>query len=651
MKKVIVSILIAAVLIGGLSFWACRGKTDSSGEVIGGLGYFTERDEVINRINAYAAVMGYKEPKWYDKLFANKKSAPVAVDDAATSPPPTSAALGAEAGEGSGNSFTRTNTQVEGIDEGDIIKADGGNIYILSQTGFYIVKADNGKARKLSEIRLQNYVPIEMYIEGNKLILIGGVYTPFNVFYYSYAEGRMWYPSTQKTDIRIYDITDKTSPKLDRQITVDGSYNTGRLIDGAFYYMIQYSFNFGREETYIPKISDSAVNNGAEKEIAPEDINFFDDIPHFGYLIVGKISLSDASGGLKAYLGAGGTVYVSPNNIYTACPEYYGTVDDAHSEENNKPHTRIIRINIKDFYYNGRGRVEGKIKDKYSLDEYEGYLRIATSTSYYSYKESRSKQYSSVFVLDGELKIASTITDIAPGESIYSVRFNGAEGSLVTFRQVDPLYKLDFTDPLNPKISEGLKKDGVSMYLHYIEGTNYLIGLGQDSRTNEWGGVTWGGIEVTLFDVSGEEAEVNNSVYIGNYGSYAEALYNPKAILYDKDKNIFAFAAEAWIFDENNYYQRLQAQGYYVFGIEGGRLAQRAFLTDIEKEPSYNGWQEYQDYTFGCVKRAARIGDYLYTVSDRYVTAYTLEDFRKTDKITLADITIDRSGNITYILK
>lgn len=631
MKKLIIAIGILIFMGTAFMLSSCSGSRDD-GTIENGLGYFSSRQEILNRIETYASM--YNKQNWYSQLRGD-----TVVNDIAA--PESSGTDG-----GGSKDYTGTNTQVEGIDEGDIIKADGDHIYILNQSGFYIIKVSNGTLTKLASVQLENYVPSELYVLDNKLITIGGTYSAsYDMPAVIGISSCCWYPSTSRTDIRVYDITDASAPVQERQITLSGSYNTSRLIDNTLYYVVNYYFNYGNESSYIPTISDSA-DGGQEKEISPQDINFFDSIPNYNYMITGKISLSDtSSASLKAYLGAGGEIYVSADNIYVSSYDYNdrwsykrGTASYDYTQ---KDYTRIIKISLQDLSYKGKARLEGTIKDRYSLDEYDGYLRVATTTTYYT--SNTFSSYSNVFVLDGGLKTVASISNIAPGERIYSVRFKGTEGSLVTFRQVDPLYKLNLTDPLNPTISDGLKKDGVSMYLHYIDGTDYMIGLGLDTKENEWGGATFKGIEVVLFDNSGSEAEVINTIYIGNGSSYAEALYNPKAILYDKNLNIFAFAAQAWDYSQqNNYYP--VTQGYYVFGIEDGRLVQRAMLTNLTGSISYDNWYDYYNYSYSYIKRAARIGGYIYTISDRQVKGYSLEDFQPTNTLTLASFTLTENG-------
>lgn len=643
MKKTIVILLVLMIAVGALTLAACTG---GKGSVEDGLGSFSSREQIVNRIKAYTKL--YNVSNFFSN-FVGLKSA--RNEDLAAAPTPPESADDAD-GIGAGDDYTRTNTQVEGVDEGDIIKVDGANIYVLNQSGFYIIRAIEGELETLSEIKLEYYVPYEMYVTGDTLILIGGVYTPGN--YYggmdlAIAPGCIWYPGTQKTDIRLYDISDRTAPALRRQQTVTGNYNTSRLIDGTLYYIINYYFYYDQEDSYIPKIADSAVDNGAEKEIDPSNIKFFDDIPNYNYLITGSIKTEGADASVQAYLAAGDNVYVSESMLYVTSTDYRAFYVrkglSVTYDYRAMAKTRIIRIRLEDLTYNGQTMLEGTVKDRYSLDEHNGYLRVATTSSYIM--DNVRKLYSSVFVLDGDLKTVGTVTDIAPGETIYAVRFHGDEGSIVTFVQTDPLFKLDLSDPTNPKISEGLKKDGVSYYLHYIEGTDYVIGLGRDTSVDPYGRTEWKGLEVVLFDYSGEEAEIIDRYVIGNACSYAEALYNPKAILYDKDRDIFAFAAEEWYYVPGPYYYGSyfqQGQSLYVFGFSTGELTLRAKLSDIKTEMDYTYWYDYYNYYFSFIKRGARIGDYIYTISDRYVTSYTLTDFTEVDKLELATYTVDNYG-------
>ncbi|MCL1900857.1 MAG: beta-propeller domain-containing protein, partial [Firmicutes bacterium] len=241
-------------------------------------------------------------------------------------PPTFDNTVDVEEDEAQNNNYTKTNTQVEGVDEGDIVKVDENSIYKLSQNGFLIVNAQNGEiCEPICRIEKGNYVPLELYIKGDKLIMIGGIYEQF--YYGGQQEimpaiDCMAYLYYSKTEIEVYNIANKESPKLERSITIDGNYLTSRMIGNKVYYMVNYGFYYGYQDTYIPKIKDSKIGE-AEKEIKISDIYYFKDVPLYNYTILGYINLSDTNDlNQKAYLGVGGEIYVNAENIYSAAWDY-----------------------------------------------------------------------------------------------------------------------------------------------------------------------------------------------------------------------------------------------------------------------------------------------------------------------------------------
>ena len=186
---------------------------------------------------------------------------------------------------------------------------------------------------------------------------------------------------------------------------------------------------------------------------------------------------------------------------------------------------------------------------------------------------------------------------------------------------------MSVVDAASTKVSEGLKKDGVSYYLHYIEGTDYVIGLGRNTS----GGAELG-LEVVLFDMSGGEAEMINAVIIGSTYGYSETLYDPRGILYDKENDLFGFGAN--VYDSKGEYK----QSYYIFGFNDGILKLRATLThDASLDDRYEIIDGDGYYTENyAVNRAVRVGDYVYAVSDRLVTSHNIGDnFALVDTATL----------------
>jgi|GEM_PF-3174436 len=542
------------------------------------------------------------------------------------------------------NSYTKTNTQVAGVDEGDIVKADGKSIYKLSQNGFIIVDVDNGDMKISCEIKRQNYVPLELYVNGDKLVMIGGVYE-----YFYYGGGRKIMPEVDccsclyyyKTEIAVYSIKDKINPVLQRSVTIDGYYLTSRMIGSKVYYMLDYGFYYGNQESYIPKIKDSKIGE-KEEEIKISDIYYFKDVPLFNYTVLGYINLTDTNDlSQKAYLGAGGETYVNLENIYVAANDYSGCVRrnifGYFNFDFSKTRTRILKFNLNTLMFSAASKVEGTIKDRYSLDEYGGNLRVATTTAANWADDKLS--YSTVFVLDKDLKQIGKVSDIGLGESIYSVRFKEKQCIVVTFLVTDPLYIVDLSNPYNPTVNSGLKEDGVSFYLHYVGDTGLIIGLGRD--TEEIGGmVTWKGLKISLYKEVGGELVNLDTKTIGTAWSSAEALYNPKAIMTDFENPnymFFGFACEVWDYSGSfgDYYNySLTTQSFYLFRIDflNEKFFEPDILTNFTGGLNYNyaqgdeAFYSWYDNYYSYIKRSVAIGNYVYTISDKYITSYSLDD-------------------------
>ena len=549
---------------------------------------------------------------------------------------------------------SETNVQTEGMDEGDLVKVRGQYIYKLSGNGCTIVRAVNGQLSELTRIGVDNYVPVEMYVseDNTKLVMIGGIYE-YNTSYSLRAEPMYdwcYYVPYYKTDIRVYDITDKSAPVLEREITLDGNYYTSRLEEetNRLYYVVNYYFYYGNEEKYIPSIMDSTVNDGVEQNMPSADLYYYSDIANYSYLIIGYIDLDEPSTDAKqaAYLGLDGTIYVSAENIFVATYDYYSGYEKNIfgwvRRDESYGLTRIVKISLDDLKQTALTRIKGTIKDRYSLDEYNDFLRVAVTVN-------TSTRYNAVYVLDNTLELTSKIENIAPGESIYAVRFNGITGSLVTFETVDPYYRLDLSDPYDIKISDGLKKPGVSFYIHYIEGTPYTLGIGRSTDENS-GWVRWNGIEVVLY-YNDPDDPLADPVIVAEYviegDCYADILYEPKALLYDKELGIFGFSYQRWSYSNYYYYYSSMEQGFALFSFDTSatdnedKLTYRTTLTNLNlgKVDMSGNYNYYYDAYWSFISRGVFIGDYIYTISDRVIASYDIETLSLTQRLTLWDET------------
>lgn len=535
-----------------------------------------------------------------------------------------------------GGSHSNTNVQTEGLDEGDIVKCDDKYIYKLNTKGCFIIAANNGNMSVASSITVDNYVPEEMYVLENTLVMIGGI-AEIAHSYNDYGDVApltdcISYIQYSKTDIRIYDITDRTNPVLKRNLTFDGTYFTSRLSleDGRLIYILNYHFNYsGDREKFIPSFYDSESLSGLFERLPVENIFYYDDIPAYSYLIMGTLDVNnpEKDSDMTAYLGLNGTIYVSTDNIFISSYDSYRSYKTnafgmAVRDNSYISASRIVRISLDDLKQKASCRIDGTVKDRYSMDEYNGHLRVATTVS-------GNGTYNNLYVLDLNLKGVGKVENIAPGETIYAARFNKDKGSIVTFVQVDPYYFFDLSDPKNPKIVAEIKEDGVSYYIHYIEGTDYTIGIGMDTSVTQWGGVEWKGLKVSLYRNTDGEA-VNVRTLVMNGTGHSELFYNPKVFLYDEERCWFAFTFESY--DYTSYYGTMK-QGLAVFSFDltaskdSDKLTFEGTLTNLGTNA--DGFVDIYSSSYGShydsfVTRGIYIGDYIYTVSNRYIAAYKI---------------------------
>jgi inhibitor of cysteine peptidase len=284
-----------------------------------------------------------------------------------------------------------------------------------------------------------------------------------------------------------------------------------------------------------------------------------------------------------------------------------------------------ININKGNIEYDSWGEVNGYLLNQFSMDESGDYFRVATTT--YTYSSRKRTMFNNVYVLDNNMEVIGKLEGLAEDERIYSARFMGEKLYMVTFKEVDPLFVIDLKDAKNPKVLGELKIPGYSDYLHPYD-ENHLIGIGKETEENSWGGVSVGGVKVSLFDVS----DFNNpkeldSFAIGGPGSDSEALRDHRAVLFDKEKDIFVIPIrEHKLIDESSskrYYPSDVWQGAYVFSINPQTkitVKGKVTHTDSEVEDYYYWSSPYS------VRRSLYMDDVLYTISSKRIVMNDLND-------------------------
>ncbi|ODS41247.1 MAG: hypothetical protein A7315_06760 [Candidatus Altiarchaeales archaeon WOR_SM1_79] len=600
---------------------------------------------------------------------------------------------------GSSDDYSSTNVQVGGVDEGDIVKNDGKFAYIVSRnaTKVYILDVfPPEQARILSTIEF-DFAVREIYLNEDKLVVIGT-----NLQFYTYYRYN-WYSTPQEAHINVYDIHDRENPELTRSIVLNGCYISSRIIGDYLYVIVTQPTSEIENEDDLPVPANEiyytpdydyyySLTNIISVNVQNDNQQPFNKVIlmgcsthiyvstkniHLTYLkrmswvekmekkveeVIIPILPQDTSQVISEVSNEDTTRTEKLEKIDTIFGQYLDGLteedrDNFNSQyqkknedfERNIQHeiekTTIHRIAI----WNGKieymtsGAVPGYILNRYSMDEYCGYFRIATTTGHVS-RNGDSGVSNHVFVLNMDLISVGGITDIAVGEKIYSARFMGKRGYLVTFKKVDPFFVLDLSNPTDPYVLGELKIPGYSNYLHPYD-ENHVIGIGKDTVPAQEGDFTWyQGVKLSLFDVT----DVNNpkelaKYIIGDRGTHSLALDDPHAFLFSKDKNLLVIPILLAEIDESKYPEGYPPYthgdytycGAYVFDIslkDGYEL--KGKISHCESmDPGSFSW--YYDSPYQ-VKRSFYIEDYLYTVSGNMIKANSLDDLTEINTVELA---------------
>ena len=421
-----------------------------------------------------------------------------------------------------------TNVQVAGVDESDIVKTDGEHLYIARLDRLHVAKIREGGVDFTASLRIGGRHggaggPRELLISGNTLLAIG---SSFDDAVHFGLGGR----APRRADrIWVYeiDISEPASPRIIRSLHSYGSFSTARLVGSSARLVLEAApqIDFFHSGFYS---SAGTAESGENWEDWIERAPLSDWLPRFamidhrnfswrtGYTVAcervhlpadgdliapGPLSLSafglttlitfDLNGdegisrwGSTAIAADEEAVYATSSSLYVASLD---TAED----------TAIHRFDLSDPAepaYDATATVRGNLINQFAMSEYDGHLRIAAT----NWRTWPTESSVTVFDVGDDLKEVGKVTGLGPTESIFAVRFLGDRGFVVTFRQVDPLYVLDLSDPSAPAVTGELKIPGFSRYLHPLGG-GLLLGVGQDADPE----TGWAeGLQVSLFDVS-----------------------------------------------------------------------------------------------------------------------------------------------------
>ena len=602
----------------------------------------------------------YENYQNYNYQYGGREFFPtLMVEDTAAS---KSGSNSQESDTGSDEYFT-TNIQVEGVDEPDTVKTDGKFLYVLTNQVIYIIKAYPAEqADILSKISFKDDVYInDFFINNDYLVVFGGSYN-YPILYEksiidagdsveTVDEDYSWDVTTSV--IKIYDISNKLNPIVKKDIEIDGNYFDSRMI-GNYVYVIstEYTYNIYRtnNENTSFRIPEIKIDNDTTK-IPYNDI-YYVDTPEIVDTMTHVISI-DLDTMLvdeKSFLiGVSHTMYVSKNNIYLVYTKYDYSIQPLirNIYESGEETTIIHKININsgEINYQIDGKVPGHIINQFSMDEHNGYFRIATTIGH-SWDENNPSS-NNIYILDENLKRVSEIVNIASGEQIYSTRFTGEKAYIVTFKNVDPFFTVDLSDPKNPEILGYLKIPGYSTYLHPYD-DNHIIGIGKDSIESSDPNFAWyQGLKIALFDVTDfENPEEVDKVIIGDRGTDSSALYDHKAFLFDREKELLVIPVSLYEINEETKekydnepvvsYGEFTYQGAYVYklNLNGFEYMGRiTHMSEEEKQVSETWWYWYDSSSY--IKRSLYISNILYTISDKMVKMNNLYDLSEVNSIDL----------------
>lgn len=377
----------------------------------------------------------------------------------------------------------------------------------------------------------------EIYVSGNRLLaLLNGTCSDGNAekVYYGYGDS--------VTIAVSFDISDIKNPKEEWRIYQQGNYVSSRLIGDELVVISDYYVDITADTDVVKAncVPEISCNDEEFSRISSSDVCVMEEVNDSSYLVASVMDTDDENTlKTKAVLGAGENVYCTTETLYATSTEYdngdYATEIFGSSSDEK---TQIYKFDIRNYEikYLGNGCVKGHALNQFSIDEYNGNLRIATTSG--NWGDSLINQ---LYVLGDDLKIIGSVENIAKGETIKSVRFTGDTAYVVTFEQTDPLFVIDLSDPAAPVIKGELKIPGYSAYLHPV-GENLVLGVGVDGDENGANN----GLKVSLFDVSDPQnpKECDKftiaSVETDNRSSfvYSDAYYDHKALCRDSENNI-----------------------------------------------------------------------------------------------------------------
>lgn len=656
---------LALLAVMAIAVAACTGSTTSSvsdgsvarqpqgdGTVLVG-GYFQEFSNCDALLNYYitkaADIVGpygfgggyFGGPVMMEETAARDSAAP---------------ASGAQASGSGSTDFSNTNVQVTGVDEGDIVKTDGNRIFTIADTGLQIAVVTPDGVEITDSLRLDWY-PQSMLLHEDTLVLMGVVWSDTG---YRYGGGGYGGNTTKIVEV---DVSDPTNVSVTRTLEFDGSYLSARLVGSELRVAINSSpvglafeqpegsgLRAERDatEANIAVIKASNLDNwlpyyvlkdgSTETEgrlldcasvMAPTTFSGIDTLSLLTFDLAGQGVANWDSAGVVA---SGATMYANEDRTYLATARWQDWGILAESDAITAADEFSTDIHMFDTSgsapkYVGSGTVPGFLLNQFAMDEFDGHLRVASTTTpnWWGWSTADSQSQVTVFALTGaDLKQVGSVDGLGKSEQIQSVRFMGDTGYVVTFRQTDPLYVINLADPTQPSVAGELKIPGYSAYLHPV-GEGRLLGVGQAGTEDG----QMQGTQMSLFDVSDPaNPTLLDTVMIENAWSAVEGDH----LAFTFTDGVAYAPFESWLWDEKTSDQTYDG-GVMAVVVNDKTLDLASILRPEADGPIK--WSEQDkvgmpiDPWMSGTRRTIRIDDRLYLVTNGGIAVFNVDGFER----------------------
>ena len=569
---------------------------------------------------------------------------------------------GANAGQRAGVDYSTTNVQEVGVDEPDIVKTDGNRILAVAQGVLYYVDVSGRRPELVGSLQLENGWAQEMLLAGDTLLVMSRTNqwdVPVRLAPEIWNPDLPYYGSGISVLSEI-DISDPDDMRVVKTLFVDGSYlsarmvgDTARVVVDAYPTGLEFVYPTGSglraerdaERANRTVIEESTIDNWlpyfvleekrgnrtittegllleCEQTFAPEQFSGLGTVSVLTIDLSEGLELVDTVG----LFADGETIYASQDSLYVATRRWQDWSllgDDGAIVAFEGVTTEIHQFDISGesaATYVASGEVEGFLLNQWAMSEHNGDLRVATTSEpeWWGWRDD-SVSESFVRVLrpnDGVLEEIGEVGELGKGERIYSVRYLGDTAYVVTFRQTDPLYTVDLSNPRAPKVLGELKILGYSAYLHPM-GDGLLLGIGQDA--DEQGRTK--GTQVAVFDVS-DPANPRRIHKMTFEDGWSEVEYDHRAFLYWPATGLTMLPVQAWSWEDGR-------EEWFAGAI--GVVADRDGIKDVGTVThiEYKNGIAEGEYRYdgqGQIRRSIVIGELVYTLSERGLKASSLDD-------------------------